>query len=72
MRPLKHYYIIYSKDLSPLFTGKITYVIPALSTAGAVLVPVNTYEVRNAITLVISFDKCFYCYWLVLKQTRGG
>jgi hypothetical protein len=38
-----HSYNIHSKDPSPLFTGKIQYVIPAVSTAGGVLVPVNTY-----------------------------
>ena len=38
-----HSYNIYNKGPSPLFTGKINYVIPAVSTAGGVLVPVNTY-----------------------------
>ena len=52
-RSFKHSYNIYNKGPSPLFTGKITYVIPAVSTAGAVLVPVNTYEVRHARKLAI-------------------
>ena len=50
-RSFKHSYNIYNKGPSPLFTGKINYVIPAVSTSGAVLVPVNTYEVRNAMQL---------------------
>jgi hypothetical protein len=52
-RSFKHFYSIYNIGPSPLFTGKINYIIPAVLTAGAVLVPVNTYEVRDAIELVI-------------------
>ena len=49
MRSFKDSYNIHNKGPSPLFTGKITYAISAVSTAGVVLVPVNTYEVRSAI-----------------------
>ena len=49
MRSFKDFYNIYHKDLNPLFTGTIPYVIPAVSTVGDVLVPVNTYAVRSAI-----------------------
>jgi len=49
MRSFKDSYNIYNKDPSPLFTGKMHYVIPAVSTVGAVLVPVNTYQVRSVI-----------------------
>ena len=52
-RSFTHSYDIYNKVPSPLFTGKINYVIPAVSTAGGVLVPVNTYEVKHAIELAI-------------------
>ena len=49
MRSFKESFNIYSKGPSPLFTGKITYAIPTVSTAGVVLVPVNIYEVKGAI-----------------------
>ena len=52
-RSFTHSYDIYNKVHSPLFTGKINYVIPAVSTAGGVLVPVNTYEVKHVIELAI-------------------
>jgi hypothetical protein len=58
-RSFKHSYNIYNKGPSPLFTGKINYVIPAVSTSGAVLVPVNTYEVTYTIQLAIRFSKDF-------------
>ena len=48
-RSFAHSYNIYNKGHSPLFTGKINYVIPAVSTAGGVLVPVSTNEAKHAI-----------------------
>ena len=61
-RSFTHSYNIYNKGPSPLFTGKTNYVIPAVSTAGGVLVPINTYEVTHAIELAIWLGRFFLSF----------